>query len=113
MINQHIVVFEIKAGKLTKWKKWCRLLGGAYRQEVEKSLVEENVEHEMFITFELNGKTYGLAYMEGDCLPSNQSRAVNRIHKANTKECLERVSQANILYSIKADSVSTYASHDW
>ncbi len=101
--NQHAIVFEIKSSKVSKWKKWCKLLRGAYSAEVVKSLIEEKVEHEMFVSFELGGKTYGLAYMEGDCLPSDQSRAVNRIHKEHTKECLERVSQANILYSVKTE----------
>lgn len=111
--NQHVIVFEIKKGKLTKWKKWCQLLRTAYRHEVERSLIEEKVEHEMFISFELNGKTYGLAYMEGDCLPSNQARAVNRIHKEKTKECLERVSQAAIMYSAKVDPVDIYTTNGW
>ena len=111
--NEHVILFEIKKGKGTKWKKWCQLLRGAYRHEVERSLAEEKVEHEMFISFELNGKIYGLAYMKGDCLPSNQTRAVNRIHREKTKECLERVSQANIMYSAKIDPISVYSTTEW
>ena len=101
--NQHVIVFEVKKNKVAKWKKWCKLLGGAYKSEVINSLQEEQVEHEMFVTFELNGKTYGLAYMEGNCLPADQSRAVNRIHRKKAKECLERVSHADILYSVKVN----------
>ena len=36
--------------------KWCRLLAGSYHDEVVKSLVEENVQLEMFVSFELNRK---------------------------------------------------------
>jgi len=100
--NEHVIVFEIKTKQVSNWRKWCKLLSTVYKTEVERSLQEEHVDHEMFISFELNGKMYGLAYMKGECLPSNQNRAVNKIHREKVKKSLERVSQANILYSVKA-----------
>jgi len=49
--NQQVIVFEIKENKKLKWKKWCSLLRGVYLSEVTRSLIEEKVEHEMFILF--------------------------------------------------------------
>ena len=102
--TQHVIVFEIDKNRTEKWKKWCKLLDTVYRSEVVKSLQEEKAEHEMFVSFELHGKTYGIALLEGECLPSNDRREVNRIHHMKVKECLKRVSKANILYSIKTSS---------
>ena len=101
MNNQEVIIFEINEKRIQKWKKWCNLLKSTYRNEIIKSLEEEGADHEMFISFELNGKTYGIAYLEGNCAPYNKEREVNKIHHSRTTECLRRVSKANILYSIK------------
>ena len=111
--NQHVIVFEINKNRYEKWKKWCQLLGTTYRKEVEKSLVEEHAEREMFVSFELHGKTYGIALMEGACLPSNENREVNKIHHEKVKECLTRVSKANILYNVKVDPMEVYSGNGW
>ena len=111
--NQHVVVFEIDKTHTQKWKKWCKLLSTTYRSEVEKSLIEEKAEREMFILFELKGKTYGIAYMEGECLPSNPSREVNKIHNKKVRDCLRRISQANVLYNIKINPEAMYSKGGW
>ncbi len=106
--NQHVVLFEINKKRCEKWKKWCKLLGTTYRGEVEKSLVDEKVLREMFVAFELHGKTYGLALAEGKSLLLNEKREVNKIHHAKAKECLRRVSKAHILYSVGIDPLQVY-----
>lgn len=111
--KQQVIVFEINQNRILNWKKWCKLLQTTYKHEVQKSLQEERTEHEMFISFELNGKTYGLVYMEGDCLPLNAKREVNKIHEHKISDCLTRVSKANILYSIKPNPVTMYQARDW
>jgi hypothetical protein len=39
--------------------------------------------------------------MEGECLPANMNREINRIHAEKKKECIESVDTPEILYNIK------------
>lgn len=94
------IVFKIKTNKKAIWDDWCVQLSTHFLQEATLSLVEEKVLQELTLGFSLNGEHFVVGFMNGDCLPANMEREVNNIHQKMKAECLERVSEAEILYDI-------------
>ncbi|MBY0310194.1 hypothetical protein K2Q16_03565 [Patescibacteria group bacterium] len=92
-------VFRVKSGKEAAWREWCVELTTQFRTEAEASLREEGLVHEAVFSFIIDGTTYVLGEMVGECLPANTDRQVNQKHKQMKEECLERVSKAEVLYS--------------
>lgn len=89
---------------MSKWKKWCRLLSTTYYREIQKSFTAEKVDAEYFVLFQLKGKTYGIALLDGIYECELKPRKVNAIHNRKVKECLNEISQATVLYSITRDN---------
>jgi len=92
-------VFRIKPGKEGVWQDWCIELTSGLRSEAEASLREEGLIHEAVFGFVIDGVTYVLGEMVGECLPANMETEVNQKHKQMKEECLERVTKAEVLYS--------------
>lgn len=95
-------LFRIKEGKKDVWYAWCNELATTLRSEAEETLEEEKVTHELFVGLSLDGSDYVLGYMDGECLPANMDREINQKHKHMREACLERVSEADVLYDIRS-----------
>jgi hypothetical protein len=98
------VLLKIKKGKEDIWKEWCKKIQNQLYDEAVESLKEEKVKQEIVIKFELQNSTYSIAFMDGDCLPANPNREINKMHKQMKAECIESVSDAELLYNVKADN---------
>lgn len=84
----NIAIFKIKDGKLDQWKNWVEYLR-AQKEEVIKSLQEENLISEKCFVFNINTDWYTLFTSEGEGKPANMDRVLNQEHKKNMKECFE------------------------
>lgn len=98
-------IFRIKTNKKDTWVEWCSLLAGEYRKEATDTLHEEALIRELFIIFEKDFDyfTIGLGESEGEILPANMTKEINRRHKDKKKECLEYIGPVSVLYDLKAD----------
>jgi hypothetical protein len=94
-------LIKIREGKETVWIDWCNKVQNEFYNEALESIKEENVVQETIVKVEINNRLYCLAYMEGECLPANMNREINRIHAEKKKECIESVDTPEILYNIK------------
>lgn len=56
---------------------------------------------ELTIGFEINDTCYVVGFMDGECLPANMDREVNKRHKAMKQQCLERIGETDVFYNIK------------
>lgn len=95
------VLFLVKEGKWDKWKDWCHELATTLQSEALLTLEEEKVLQELAVGFMVDDKHYVLGFMEGDCLPANLERELNQRHQAMRAECLEKVSDGELLYNLK------------
>lgn len=95
-------LFKIKENKKSLWYSWCQELDTILREDAIETLVEEKVSHELVLGFTIANQDYSVGYMNGECLPANMSKEINIKHKKMKEECLERVSEVEILYDIKA-----------
>ncbi len=95
----HANLFKVKPGKLGQWKAWCEKIQNQLRDEAVKTLLEEGVRQEAAMLFELEGSHYVLGFMDADTLaPANEAHEINRQHRLQKKECLEKVSRVETLY---------------
>jgi hypothetical protein len=95
------VLFKIKPGKREQWEKWCLELSTTLKNDALATLHEEKLVQELAISFSINNEDFLLGYAEGENLPANIEKEINMKHKKMKEECLERVSDANILYHFK------------
>lgn len=95
------VVFKVKSGHLEQWRSWCNKLMTSLHTEGLNTLREEQVTQEVAFIFEIKGESYVLGFAEGDMLPADMSREINKKHKQAKEECLEFIGHAETLYSLK------------
>lgn len=95
-------LFKVKKGKLQQWKDWCSLLVTKYNKEALESMREELVLQEACLVGKFADNEYVLGLMEGGGNPTNMESKVNKLHRKNRKECLEKVgSFETALYTFK------------
>ena len=61
---------------------------------------------ELALGFTLNNEHYVIGFMDGECLPSNPERTINQQHNEMKRTCLERVSDADVLYNIRLSKLN-------
>lgn len=98
---QKAVIFRVKEGYYETWKNWCIELNTTLSEEAHLSLEEEEVFQELTLGFIIDDVHYILGFMDGECLPANMDRDINRRHKEMKKQCFERVSEAEVLYNLR------------
>lgn len=92
------VLYKIKEGKLDQWNDWYLKLTTIHKEEALKTLEEENITLEAFITFEIDNNFYTLGFnitKKGGAKSSNKENPLNIEHNKNKKECLEFLSRGN------------------
>ncbi len=94
------VLFKVNDGQWEYWKEWCTELSTSLRSEAMLTLEEEKLVQELTLSFNLGDSIYVIGYMDGDSLPVNMSRDINIKHKAMKDQCLQRVSEASVLYNL-------------
>jgi hypothetical protein len=94
-------LFKIKEGKKDLWYNWCQEISTSLRAEALSTLEEEQVLHELTLGISLPEGDYVVGYMDGECLPANQDREINKRHNIMKEECLERIGPVDILYDLK------------
>jgi hypothetical protein len=97
---QKAILFKVKTGQWSAWNAWCTKIHTTLRDEALLTLAEEKVLQEMTFGFEINAERYVLGYVDGECLPAHMEREINQEHVRMKEECLERLSNADILYSL-------------
>lgn len=95
------ILLKVKDGQWEAWKNWCTELNTTLRKEAILTLEEERVFQELTIGFEVDGDYFVIGFMDGECLPANMERDINKRHNAMKHQCLERVGNADVLYNIK------------
>lgn len=95
------VLLKVKDGQWENWKAWCAELGTSLRAEAVLTLEEERVIQELTLGFNVDDKHYIVGFMDGECLPANMNREINKRHKEMKHQCLEYQSDVEILYNIK------------
>ncbi len=96
------VSFRVKEGQSEPWRQWCEELSTSLRAAAVETLVEEKVRQELTLRFEIAGQAYVIGFMEGECLPANLERAINRRHLAMREQCLERMGEVTVLANIRS-----------
>lgn len=99
------VLFKIKKECLNDWKEWCKEVSTSLKKEAKLSLIEEKVLQEATFCFKIDSEWYGLGFVDGDSLPANPNREINKKHKEIKNRCLEFISEAEVLYNIKSDII--------
>lgn len=97
---QRAVLLKVKEGQYTTWKNWCAELSTSLLREAELTLQEEQVLQELTLGFEIDDTQYIIGFMDGDCLPANMDREVNKRHKEMKQQCLEYIGETDVLYNI-------------
>lgn len=116
-VNTETKVFKIfnsfeNQTKLELFIDWCEFLC-AHKDEALETLREENLLEESITLVTSNGHTYFLCKRKleqgKELLPSNQDKAINRIHKKlwsqiekETVETPKQFDEEKILYSFKS-----------
>ncbi len=95
-----INLFKIKEGKLEKWREWGKLLTTTHKEEAIDTLKEEGLSYEGFCVFEIEGKHYTIAIIEGEEKPTNMERELNQKHREIKKECLEKIGPIETVYEL-------------
>lgn len=98
---QRATVLKVKTGQWETWKQWCAELDTVLRSEAVLTLEEEQVLQELTLGFALDGEHYVIGFMDGECLPANMDRVINQRHNEMKQTCLERITNAEVLYNIK------------
>lgn len=98
---ENAVLFRVKRGYLDEWKKWCKEIREERYQEAKETLAEENLSQEGVFLFEYNNEHFVLGFTDGDGLPPNPDREINKTHKQKKETCLEYIGHVDILYHIK------------
>jgi len=105
-INEHKMIagslFKIKKGLKKEWIDWCAEIQNIRRSEAIETLKEEKVIQEAFVFFEVDDVEYTLGISEGENLPANNERDINKIHKEKKKKCLEYIGKVDTLYHLKS-----------
>jgi len=96
-----IVLFKVKEGCVDKLKAWGKEISGPLREEAQITLREEKVTQEGLSIFQIGMEWYAIGFMEGEGLPSNKDREINKRHEAIKNECLEYVGPIEELYHIR------------
>lgn len=99
------VLFRIKKAYLNDWKEWCKEISTNLKKEAELSLIEEKVVQETTFCFKIDTEWYGLGFIDGESLPANPDREINKKHKDIKNKCIEFISEAEVLYNIKSDTI--------
>jgi hypothetical protein len=115
-VNMETKIFKIKKGleneqRVSLFVDWCDFLC-EHKEEALETLREENLLEESITLVTSNGHTYFLCKRKleqgKDLLPSNQDKAINRVHKKlwsnidkEVVSSLENFEENKILYSFK------------
>lgn len=94
-------ILKVKSGHLEQWRSWCDELETSLYAEALNTLKEEQVFQEAAFLFELSGEYYVFGFIDGECLQPDMTKEINIKHKRMKDECLERVSNIEVLYNIK------------
>ena len=97
-------IFRVKQGRFDQWRAWCNELQTSLREDALDSLRQEQVYQEAAFLFEIKGEHYVLGFMDGESLPGDMTKEVNIKHKQMKEECLEYISNIEVLYNIKTES---------
>lgn len=100
-MKTQVVLCRIKEGKLEKWKAWTTQLQSASRSQAVETLRDEKIIEELAIIFEIKREFYVLGFAEGEMLPADMSREINKKHKQMREECLEFINNGEVLYHLK------------
>lgn len=84
-------IHKLKKDKVQVFLDWANRLSTDLSEEASIAIKEENVLHEYFGLFELNGDHYLVSNMEGENIVPPTDRWVNIEHKKIMKECVESV----------------------
>lgn len=98
------VLFRVKNERVDEWRSWCLEIENELKKEASETLVEENILQEISIIFKIDNEYYGLGFMEvnGEILSANMNKEINIKHKEMKKRCIEYITDAEVLYSIKS-----------
>lgn len=97
-------VLRVKKERLDQWRAWCNELRTSFHEDAIESLKQEQVIQEAAFLFEIAGEYYVLGFMDGEGLLADMTKEVNIKHKKAKEECLERVSDIELLYNIKTET---------
>lgn len=97
-------LFRVKPGKLDQWKAWCEKLQTTLYSQAIETLTEEKLRQEVAILLTIDDEYYVVGCMEGkNYVAPNAARDINREHQRHKSECLDKVSQADILYNLESE----------
>ena len=92
-------LIEIKPEYVTGWREWGAKLMGEYKGEALETLREEGVFYERVSLQEIDGRFFLIYLTEGDFLPANLDRKLNRDHKQLLVDStLQKISAENLYH---------------
>jgi hypothetical protein len=93
-------IFKIKPGKKDEWQHWCHKIATTHKDEAIDTLKEENIMHEMFVIFSLDGEDYTIGFSqesEGQIAQSTDiDDPLNQKHRDKKHECLEPIDESDV-----------------
>lgn len=93
-----MVIFRVKEGKVDEWIRWCHRLESDLHDEAMNTLMEERITEEFCALAWIGDTAYVFGFVTGEMLPPNMARSINVEHKKLKTECLEFVSEAEVMY---------------
>lgn len=94
-------IYKIKKDKVDEWRAWCTKLGTELRELALSTIKEEGNTLEGFVLFQIGDDFFTLGFGEGDFLPANIDKEINRLHIEKKKECLDENIAVELLYFLK------------
>lgn len=93
--------FKLKKEKVEVWRDWCSTLNTTYKQEAERTLIEEGLEDEFCGIFFDSNTWYAVIVEIGDGGGYvNKENPLNQIHREKKRECLESCFPVEVTYSL-------------
>lgn len=96
-------LIEIEPSSIENWKAWgAELMGDSYSEALE-TLREEGMNQEHTFLLEIDGKSFLGFFSEGNKLPTNLSREINKNHKELLEKSSVRRIEGVLLYSLRVE----------
>lgn len=95
-------VFKIKEGKEVVWKDWSLKIENELKEEAVETIREESCEREISMMFKIDDVWYAILAGDGECLPANMDREINKKHREIKRECFEKRIDIETLYDLNA-----------
>lgn len=100
-LHRKLGLLEIDPATVPEWRAWGAAIMGAHQQEAIETLREEALTQEHVFLIEVEEKTYLGFFTEGEGLPANLERELNRTHKDLLKRSVIRRIEGVPLYSLR------------